>query len=126
VVAPEAAIADFLLKTGAVPEAKNLEQINKETPDYLPARAFLMRIAALKAGRQPCDPGGEYPQQDPTNFDALLQDGASSSPRARATAAREFEFSTPITAGTRSCDTSSHAPICSSRGYQIRWKAARI
>jgi tetratricopeptide (TPR) repeat protein len=88
-------IADFLLKTSALPEAKkNIEQINKATPDYLPPRVFLMRIACSEKQDETCATQvASILQQDPNNFDALLQDGSFKLAKGDvATAAREFEF----------------------------------
>jgi tetratricopeptide (TPR) repeat protein len=88
-------LPDFLLKTGSVAEAKKiLEQVNKEAPDYLPARVFLMRIACSEKQDEACATQvAGILQQDPTNFDALLQDGTLKLAKGDvATAAREFEF----------------------------------
>lgn len=88
-------LPDFLIKTGALAEAeKILEQINKDTPDYLPARVFLMRIACSEKQDDTCaTQAAGILQQDPTNFDALLQDGTFKLTKGDvATAAREFEF----------------------------------
>jgi tetratricopeptide (TPR) repeat protein len=88
-------IVDFLIKTGALPEAKKIvEQINKNTPDYLPGRVFLMRIACSEKQDDNCAAQvARILEQNPTNFDALLQDGTFKLAKGDATtAAREFEF----------------------------------
>jgi tetratricopeptide (TPR) repeat protein len=89
------AVPDFLLKTGSVPEAnKVLEQISNDTPDYLPPRVFLMRIACSEKQDETCATQvASILQQDPINFDALLQDGSFKLAKGDVTtAAREFEF----------------------------------
>jgi tetratricopeptide (TPR) repeat protein len=88
-------LPDFLIKTGALPEAKKiLEQISNDVPDYLPARVFLMRIACAEKQDDNCAARVKaILAQDPTNFDALLQDGSLKLASGDvATAARVFEF----------------------------------
>jgi tetratricopeptide (TPR) repeat protein len=69
--------ADFKLRTGAVPEAKNiLENINSQSPDYLPASVALMRMACAAHRDDDCSTRVQAVlARDTMNFDALLQDG---------------------------------------------------
>jgi tetratricopeptide (TPR) repeat protein len=69
-------LPDFLIKTGALAEAKNiLDQIGSEFPDYLPVRVYQMRLACAEKQDDDCRARvAAILQQDPTNFDALLQD----------------------------------------------------
>ena len=47
--------ADFLLKTGANAEAKNiLEDTSRKLPDYLPPRVFLMKMACAEHQDEDC------------------------------------------------------------------------
>lgn len=88
-------LPDFLIKTGALAEAKTiLAQIGSEFPDYLPVRAYQMRIACAEKQDDTCKAQvAAILQQDPTNFDALLQDGVFKVASGDvATAAREFAF----------------------------------
>ena len=67
---------DFKLRTGALPEARTiLEDLNKQRPDFLPARVYLMRIVCAERLDQNC--AGRVQAvlaQDPTNVDAVFQD----------------------------------------------------
>jgi tetratricopeptide (TPR) repeat protein len=86
---------EFLIKTGAAPEAKQiLEQINKDAPDYLPARVLLMRIACAEKQDDDCAARAKnILEENANNFDALYQDGTFKLAKGDvATAAREFEF----------------------------------
>jgi tetratricopeptide (TPR) repeat protein len=88
-------LPSFLLQTGSAQEAKKIvEQINKDVPDYLPARVFLMRTACAEKQDDDCAARAtNILEQDPTNFDALLQDGTFKLAKGDVTtAAREFEF----------------------------------
>ena len=69
--------ADFLLKTGANAEAKNiLEETNRKLPDYLPPRVFLMKMACAEHQDEDCAARVQnILAQDPLNYDALFQDG---------------------------------------------------
>jgi tetratricopeptide (TPR) repeat protein len=75
--------ADFLLKTGANAEAKNiLEETSRKHPDYLPPRVFLMKMACA-----------ERHDNDSINYDALFQDGVLNLAKGDAIGAiREFEY----------------------------------
>ena len=88
-------LPEFLIKTGAAPEAKRmLEQISKGSVDYLPPRVLLMRIACAEKQDDDCAARVKaILEEDATNFDALLQDGTFKLAKGDvATAAREFEF----------------------------------
>jgi tetratricopeptide (TPR) repeat protein len=88
-------LPDFLIRTGQVAEAKNLlDQISTEFPDYLPARVYQMRIACTEKQDDNCkERVAAILKQDPTNFDALLQDGVFKLASGDVTtAAREFAF----------------------------------
>ena len=88
-------LPDFLIKTGSLAEAKNiLDQIGSEFPDYLPVRVYQMRIACAEKQDDDCRARvAAILKQDPTNFDALLQDGGFKlSSGDVAIAAREFTF----------------------------------
>jgi tetratricopeptide (TPR) repeat protein len=88
-------LPDFLIKTGALAEAKNiLDQISSEFPDYLPVRVYQMRIACAEKQDDDCRARvAAILKQDPTNFDALLQDGVFKlASDDVAIAAREFAF----------------------------------
>jgi tetratricopeptide (TPR) repeat protein len=88
-------LPEFLIETGAVDEAKRiLEQTNRETPDYLPPRVLLMRIACAEKQDDDCAARAKaILEQDPGNFDALFQDGTFKLAKGDvASAAREFEF----------------------------------
>jgi tetratricopeptide (TPR) repeat protein len=69
--------ADFLLRTGATAEAKNiLEEISQKSPEYLPPRVFLMRIACAEHKEEDCAARVQnILAQDSVNYDALFQDG---------------------------------------------------
>jgi tetratricopeptide (TPR) repeat protein len=87
--------ADFLIKSGANAEAKKiLEEINGKSPDYLPPRVLLMKMAC--AERQDDDCAARVQNilsQDPLNHDALFRDGLINLAKEDATKAiREFEF----------------------------------
>jgi len=88
-------LPDFLIRTGQIPEAKKmLDQISTEFPDYLPARVYQMRIACTEKQDDNCkERVAAILKQDPTNFDALLQDGVFKLASGDVTtAAREFAF----------------------------------
>jgi tetratricopeptide (TPR) repeat protein len=85
---------DFLLKTGASAEAKKiLEDINRKTPDYLPPRVYLMKIACAEHRDDDCIKLMQSVlSQDPVNFDALYQTALVSLAKGDAEkAVREFE-----------------------------------
>jgi tetratricopeptide (TPR) repeat protein len=87
--------ADFLLKTGAAPEAKNLlEEMNRKVPDYLPARVYLMRMACSEHRDEDCVSRVQnILAQDATNYDAVFEDGILSLGKGDAAKAiREFEY----------------------------------
>jgi tetratricopeptide (TPR) repeat protein len=69
--------AEFKLQTGALAEAKaSFEAINRKAPDFLPARVALMKIVCKEAQNDDCFARvQDILAQDPTNFDALFQDG---------------------------------------------------
>ncbi len=69
--------ADFLLKTGAREDAKKvLDEISQKLPEYLPARALLMRLACAEHQDEDCAARVQkILTQDPSNFDGLFQDG---------------------------------------------------
>ena len=71
-----------------------LDQISTEFPDYLPARVYQMRIACTEKQDDNCkERVAAILKQDPTNFDALLQDGVFKLASGDVTtAAREFAF----------------------------------
>lgn len=88
-------LPDFLLRTGQLAEAKViLDQISTESPDYLPARVYQMRIACAEKQDDKCkEQVAAILKQDPANFDALLQDGVFKLAGGDAnTAARELSF----------------------------------
>ena len=87
--------ADFLVKTGANAEAKNiLEDASRKLPDYLPPRVFLMKMACAEHQDEDCAARVQnILAQDPLSHDALFQDGVLS--RAKGDAAKaihEFEY----------------------------------
>jgi len=87
--------ADFLLRTGANAEAKNLlEETSRKHPDYLPPRVLLMKIAC--AERQDDDCAARVQNvlsQDSVNYDALFQDGVLNLAKGDALGAiRDFEY----------------------------------
>jgi len=69
--------ADFLLKTGADAEAKNiLEDTSRKLPDYLPPRVFLMKMACAEHQDEDCAARVQnILAQDPLSHDALFLDG---------------------------------------------------
>ena len=87
--------ADFLLKTGANAEAKNiLEDASRKLPDYLPPRVFLMKMACAEHQDEDCAARVQnILAQDPLSHDALFQDGVLSRAKGDAAKAiREFEY----------------------------------
>ena len=87
--------ADFLIRTGANAEAKNiLEEINRKAPDYLPPRVLLMKMACAEHQDDDCAARVQnILSQDPLNYDALFRDGIINLARGDATKAiREFEY----------------------------------
>jgi tetratricopeptide (TPR) repeat protein len=87
--------ADFLLKTGADAEAKNiLEDTSRKLPDYLPPRVFLMKMACAEHQEEDCAARVQnILAQDPLSPDALFQDGVLSRTKGDAAKAiREFEY----------------------------------
>jgi tetratricopeptide (TPR) repeat protein len=66
--------ADFLVKTGVNAEAKKiLEEIERKTPDYLPPRVYLMRIACAEHQDEACAARVQNVlAQDSVNYDALF------------------------------------------------------
>jgi tetratricopeptide (TPR) repeat protein len=86
---------DFLLKTGASPEAKKLlEETNQKHPDYLPARVVLMKMACAEHQDDDCAARVKNVlSQDSINYDALYQDGILNLGKGDAVGAiRDFEF----------------------------------
>jgi tetratricopeptide (TPR) repeat protein len=86
--------ADFLLKTGATADAKKiLEDINRKFPDYLPPRAYLMKMACAEPQNEDCAARLQnILAQDPVNFDALFLSGALSAAKGNIeNAVRVFE-----------------------------------
>src|SRR5262245_24848458 len=69
--------ADFLLKTGANAEAKNLlEDTSRKLPDYLPPRLFLMKMTCAEHQDEDCAARVQnILAQDPLSHDALFLDG---------------------------------------------------
>jgi len=89
--------AVFKLRTGAAAEAKTLlEDINAKFPDYLPPRVALMQMACTEHQDADCTARVQnILAQDPTNFDALFQDGLLGlANNDAAKAVREFGFLT--------------------------------
>ena len=87
--------ADFLLKTGAGAQAKNLlEEINRKAPDYLPPRVYLMKMACAKQQDEDCAARVQnILAQDPINYDAVFWDGILSLAKGDATKAiRDFAY----------------------------------
>src|SRR5262245_2541098 len=87
--------ADFLLKTGASAEAKNiLEETNRKHPDYLPPRVLLMRMACAERQDEDCAARVQNVlSQDSINYDALFQDGMLKLAKGDAVGAiRDFEY----------------------------------
>jgi tetratricopeptide (TPR) repeat protein len=87
--------ADFLLKTGANAEAKNiLEETSRKVPDYLPPRVFLMKIACAERRDDDCAARVKnILSQDSINYDAVFQDGILNLAKGDAIGAiRNFEY----------------------------------
>jgi tetratricopeptide (TPR) repeat protein len=88
--------ADFKLRTGALPEAKsNLENVNANPPDYLPASVGLMKTScAERNNNEDCDARTQTVlAQDTMNYDGLLQDGIRNIEKGDAgKAVRELEY----------------------------------
>ena len=87
--------ADFKLRTGAAAEAKTLlEDITHKVPDYLPPRVYLMKMACAEHRDEDCVARVQNVlAQDPTNYDALFQDGILSLAKGDAPKAiRTFEY----------------------------------
>jgi tetratricopeptide (TPR) repeat protein len=87
--------ADFLLKTGANAEAKNiLEETSRKHPDYLPPRVFLMNMACAEHKDDDCAARVKNVlSQDSINYDALFQDGILNLAKSDAIGAiRDFEY----------------------------------
>ena len=86
---------DFLMKTGASAEAKNiLEDITRKAPDYLPVRVELMKMACAEHRDDDCVARVQnILAQDPLNHDALFEDGILSAAKGElAKSIREFEY----------------------------------
>ena len=86
--------ADLKLQTGNTAEAKKLaEDMVRDAPDYLPGRAFLMKIVCTEKRDDDCTARvANILAQDPLNYDALYQSGLSSLGKGDATQAiRIFE-----------------------------------
>jgi tetratricopeptide (TPR) repeat protein len=93
--------ADFKLRTGALPEAKNiLENINAKTPSYLPASVGLMKLSCAERNRntEDCDAKTQIIlARDTMNYDGLLQDGIRNIEKGDAgKAVRELEYLSSI------------------------------
>ena len=87
--------ADFLLKTGAGAEAKSvLEDITRRVPDYLPARDAQLRMVCAEHRDDDCAARAQnILAQDPSNYDALFEDGILSTAKGELTKAiRELEY----------------------------------
>jgi len=87
--------ADFLIRTGASAEAKNiLEEINRKAPDYLPPRVLLMNMPCAEHQDDDCATRVQnILSQDPLNQTALFRDGLINLVREDTTKAiREFEY----------------------------------
>src|SRR5262249_4526150 len=86
---------DFLITTGSSAEAKTiLEDMTRKTPDYLPARVVLMKMACAEHRDEDCaNRVQNILAQDPSNYDAVFQDGIFSLAKGDAAKAiREFGF----------------------------------
>ena len=70
--------ADFLLKTGAIEEAKQIiSEITRKAPDYVSAWVYLARIAFAERKTDECaDLVQKMLTRDPENYDALMLKGA--------------------------------------------------
>jgi tetratricopeptide (TPR) repeat protein len=87
--------ADFLLRTGATAEAKNLlEESSRKYPDYLPPRVLLMKITCAERQNEDCAARVQNVlSQDSINYDALFQDGILNLAKGDAIGAiRDFEY----------------------------------
>jgi tetratricopeptide (TPR) repeat protein len=87
--------ADFLLRTGATAEAKNLlEESSRKHPDYLPPRVLLMKIACAERQNEDCAARVQNVlSQDSINYDALFQDGVLNLAKGDGLGAiRDFEY----------------------------------
>jgi tetratricopeptide (TPR) repeat protein len=87
--------ADFLIKTGAGAQAKNLlEEISRKAPDYLPPRIYLMKIACAEHQDEDCIARVQNVlSQAPINYDALFIDGLLSLGKGEAAKAiRVFQY----------------------------------
>jgi len=87
--------ANFLIETGAVPEAKKiLEDINRKFPDFLPPRVSLMKLACAAHQDEDCTTRVQsILAQDPVNPDGVYQDAVLRLAKGdAATAARELEY----------------------------------
>jgi tetratricopeptide (TPR) repeat protein len=85
---------NFKLQTGAVDEAKNiLEEMSHKSPDYLPPRVYLMKMACAEHQDEGCATRvQDILAQDSTNFDALFLSGSRHLAEGDAEkAVREFE-----------------------------------
>jgi tetratricopeptide (TPR) repeat protein len=69
--------ADFKTRTGGLAEAKSiLEDMVRKSPDYLPARAYLMKIACTEHQDEDCNARVQnILAQDPINYNALFFNG---------------------------------------------------
>lgn len=86
--------ADFLLATGHVTEARSLlDSVHQRVPDSLPPRVRLMKLACAEHRDEECRGRVEdILAQDPSNFDAIYQDGVLSLTRNDASRAlRDFQ-----------------------------------
>lgn len=86
---------DFKLRTGATAEAKTiLEDISKQSPEYLPPRVALLKIACAEQQNEECAARVQNVlAQDPVNFEAVYQDALISVKKGDTSKAiRELEF----------------------------------
>lgn len=86
---------DFKLRTGATAEAKALlEEINGKSPDYLPPRVALLKLACAEQKKEDCAARVQnILAQDPVNFEAVYQDALISATKGdTAKAVRQLEF----------------------------------
>lgn len=86
---------DFKLRMGAAAEAKAmLEDINKKSPDYLPPRVYLLKIACAEQQKEDCAARVQnILAQDPANFEAVYQDALINASKGDTSKAiRELEF----------------------------------
>ena len=87
--------ADFKLRTGAVAEARTiLENIGHQVPDHLPPRIALMKLTCAEHLEGDCAARVQnILAQDPTNYDALFQDGTLKLAKGEAVEAiREYTY----------------------------------